>query len=124
MTTQTATLADFLMARIAEDERRLDVPEFIEEDSARGPGWGHRGDGQECPLCGMWQFSGTESVTEDAWLEHADRAHQRSRVLAECEAKRRIVEWFSGSDPDDQPVMKMLALPYISHPDYRPEWRP
>lgn len=83
------TLTDFLLARIAEDEHRLDVPEFDEVDSARGPGWGNRGD---CPICGAYGSDGTEVVTEEAWWEHAESAHQRSRVLAECEAKRRIVE--------------------------------
>lgn len=33
-------LAEWLLDCIAEDERRLDLPEFVEEDSARGPGWG------------------------------------------------------------------------------------
>ena len=56
------------------------------------------------------------------------------RILAECEAKRRIVteagdyspelaegdngEWAFGT------VLRMLALPYANHPDYQPEWRP
>lgn len=83
------TLTEFLTARIDEDERRLDAPAFMEADSVRGPGWGDRGD---CPICDKYQFEGTESATEDAWYEHVDQAHQRTRVLAECEAKRRIVE--------------------------------
>jgi hypothetical protein len=34
------------------------------------------------------------------------------------------VEWGqSYSDPDGQDVLKLLALPYADHPDYREEWR-
>jgi hypothetical protein len=56
------------------------------------------------------------------------------RVLAECEARRRIVEDYlaqlnshrSGWDaraPRDYPL-RALALPYTDHTDYREEWRP
>jgi hypothetical protein len=57
-----------------------------------------------------------------------------ARVLADCEAKRRIVEDYlaqlnshqSGWDartPRDYPL-RALALPYADHADYRDEWRP
>lgn len=62
-----------------------------------------------------------------------------ARVLAECEAKRRIVERFARLEgraakfPNlvnggEVAVMRLtvtdLALPYADHPDYRDEWRP
>jgi hypothetical protein len=60
----------------------------------------------------------------------------QARVLAECEAKRRIVEG-AANEPDvnaDQrdiglwegylSAAELLALPYSDHPDYRPEWKP
>lgn len=76
-----------------------------------------------------------------------------NRVLAECDAKRRIVAahpmgegqdggWeihrvvgcltcitcgVDGADIVDAgpcPTLRALALPYASHPDYRDEWRP
>jgi hypothetical protein len=44
-----------------------------------------------------------------------------ARVLAECAAKRRIVEMYAGQH--GQPyVLHFLALPYADHPDYRQEW--
>jgi hypothetical protein len=64
------------------------------------------------------------------------------RVLAECEAKRRIVEhWKStvewaedpGCDSPDRylmvaaglyEAMRHLAEPFADHPDYQPSWRP
>ena len=107
MTTETLTLTDFLLARIAEDEA----------DARAG------------------------LVAEGSW-----------RVLAECEAKRRIVELHSireaspscsqcggyTATTDGQrgivhhgyaipwpcPTLRALALPYADHPDYREDWRP
>jgi hypothetical protein len=51
------------------------------------------------------------------------------RVLAECEAKRRIVEVarFADEGPAGwgyRSILRLLALPYADHPDYSPEWRP
>lgn len=67
-----------------------------------------------------------------------------TRMLAECEAKRRIVEahkpyrriYGLGCDvclqprhlPADAPgwpclTLRLLALPYADHPDYQQEWR-
>jgi hypothetical protein len=57
------------------------------------------------------------------------------RILAECEAKRRIVELHRiGYDPCDAhdasfesipcETLELLALPYADHPDYREAWRP
>jgi hypothetical protein len=54
----------------------------------------------------------------------------RDRVLAECEAKRRIVEvaaWLLQDGTRAQltahQLLGALALPYADHPDYREEWR-
>lgn len=58
-------------------------------------------------------------------------------VLAECEARRRIIAlhfrtaYLPGDDPDDGCVicggwpcdtLQALALPYASHPDFDPSW--
>jgi hypothetical protein len=122
------TIIEFLNARIAEDERRFDLPDFREEDSARGPGWGNRG---ECPICGGYMFSGTESVTEDGWWDHAEEVHWRTRWLAECAAKRAILaaqKNQEGGDDDmawivaSEVLLKALAAVYKEHPDYWEEW--
>ena len=62
-----------------------------------------------------------------------------ARVLAECEAKRRIVAYREQAvrehDVLNLPltevrtitydaVLRALALPYADHPDYLEEWRP
>lgn len=61
--------------------------------------------------------------------------HDPARVLADVEAKRRIVEeanlYLCDSGPGcgyrtkhGHNVLRLLALPYADHPDYREEWRP
>lgn len=119
-------LTEFLLARIAEDEVPLEVPDWYCTDSARGEGWGSRGD--ECLACGRYMFDGTESATKDAWREHIADAHGRLRL--ECEAKRRIVETIEQTRVTSTyttrllTILMLLALPYADHPDYRDEWKP
>ena len=69
------------------------------------------------------------------FAEHIGR-HDPSRVLREVEAKRRLLIQFelrgdsvratvqpaTGGVWDD--LMRLLALPYADHADYRPEWTP
>lgn len=56
------------------------------------------------------------------------------RMRYECAAKLRIVElnyfndpgddWSSGAESAHDDVLRLLALPYADHPDYREAWRP
>lgn len=78
------TLAEFLLARIAEDESTARALERLEFWPGPGP-----------------------TVEEF-----------ENRLLAECEAKRRLVRMEQAS------VDRILAMPYVGHPDYRGEWRP
>lgn len=120
------SLAEFLRARIAEDEAavvafRSDETEF----------WGHPFDSDH-PNDPPWKlkvnFSG-----DDVYHIPLIEADAR-RVLAECEAKRQIVEQWEMMQPpvsasDDRLAENLfislmhLALPYESHPDYCEEWR-
>jgi hypothetical protein len=68
--------------------------------------------------------------------------HDPAHVLAEVEAKRRILsevvpeidgmedridgEWGVGDPTERESValLRLLALPYADHPDYRQEWKP
>lgn len=98
--TRQITLAEFLLARIAEDEaiaRRR-----------------HAALGSPGP--------------ETTWGKAA------KRTLAECEAKRRIVNaWRSGFLEEDRystgwhdfhvHALCLYASVYTDHPDYREEWR-
>ncbi|SNT43269.1 hypothetical protein SAMN05443665_102959 [Actinomadura meyerae] len=75
----------------------------------------------------------------DAYAEHIAR-HDPARTLAEVAARRRIVDdyeknaWILGqghSTPEleaaqavRESVLRLLALPYATHPAYQEEWRP
>ncbi len=101
MTTRTQSLAEFLLARIAEDEAR--VREFREI----------YGSADVLPDLGGYAVAGA------------------ARVLAECEAKRRIIATFDryvgharAERDHETAILKALALPYADHPGFREEWRP
>ncbi|MFC8599452.1 MULTISPECIES: DUF6221 family protein [unclassified Isoptericola] len=70
--------------------------------------------------------------------------YDADRLLAECDAKRRIVELAyeatgldmtvdldravtaradSGVEFVGERILRALALPYVHHPEFRPEWR-
>lgn len=120
MTTETLTLTDFLLARIAEDEAAARPGHEVVAPNG-GPIW---------PV----------DNGRDLWHLAIDPA----RVLAECDAKRRIVArhyrdrrdecvgcgWTGPLDDartgpgEECPEMQDLALPYADHPDYRDEWKP
>ena len=96
------TLTDFLLARIAEDE-----------EAAEGVNRGR------------WN-SRVARLDGDLYAL-VSRQHP-ARVLAECEAKRRIVEHCDydhlALSPGDPYVLQLLALPFASHPDYDESWKP
>ena len=98
------TLTEFLLARIAEDER------IVAEWPNEGP-WGLHSEGS------MWVDPNAQPI----YAPHA-------RVLAECEAKRRIVSLLGALHvqmPASVEVgLSALALPYADHPDYDEAWRP
>jgi hypothetical protein len=98
-------LTQFLLDRIAEDKERFAVEDWELEwvaapDSTAGAG-------------------------DDAYI-----ITLHSRLLAECEAKRQIVEecaekkdWYENSW-GYRVILRLLAVPYADHPDYQQEWRP
>jgi hypothetical protein len=116
------SLVEFLLARIAEDEevaraasvRRYDFMTFADH------------------------ILSVERDSTDAMDEHVAR-WDPARVIAECDARRRIVEsarhtlfddplrrtdfWRGARDVADADL-RFLALPYADHPDYDPAWRP
>lgn len=112
------TLPEFILARIAEDE------------AAARP----------------YETAVLEDAPVVAWGFGQATTKRQMRALADCEAKRRIVDWLTEviadkervlADPDpamvwagDQHLNAMalavqaLASVYADHPDYREEWRP
>lgn len=139
--TPIMTLAEFLLARIADDEAtaRNALPAALAGDPEPEPIWQHRGDGYifietpDDPLDYVVVYD--EGSPSDEEAGHIVRWQPR-RVLAECETKRHIVaecaRW-SEMDPYCSPIdmssliadefLLLLAQPYADHPDYREEWR-
>ena len=107
-----STLSDFLLARFAEDEavaRRVTLDD------------------------GTWSWASVDFNFSEA-AEHGNR-WSPARVLAECEAKRRIVEWaesppcwyapcgLANQVESTDALLRALALPHADHPDFDPAWR-
>ena len=106
---------EFVLARVAEDEA------VARAAISHGEG------------CLDWSDEG------DPTDVHIAR-HDPARVLAECAAKRRIVEQITSTSAEIKSAMPggsgrlssmyglertlhLLAQPYADHPDYREEWR-
>lgn len=134
------TLTEFLLAQIAEDEadaRAAANRVWLLEDNTITLYPGEDGDGYM------------------AWPTRADAYHAANwaprRVLAECEAKRLIVDlhmqaswdidgqqtcsrcvdpdgWTVTTLPDEERwpcyTLRFLALPFADHPDYDEAWKP
>ncbi|MFF2954318.1 DUF6221 family protein [Kitasatospora sp. NPDC057965] len=99
------SLADFLTARLDEDEqvaREAGNVVDVVDDWAEG-----RGD----PL----------GAKVGPFLDR----YTPARALAEVDAKRRVMaDTESFSQDGRHAVLFLLALSYADHPDYRPEWAP
>lgn len=111
--TGAATLKDFLLARIAEDEGTAlyaQTRDDLQPEDWAGWWFGHH--------------------------QHYSR-YSPARVLAECGAKRDIIAdhgkgeaWCDycadySDEPSDQCLtLRRLAKVYAAHPDYREEWKP
>ena len=99
MSLDEPTLTEFLLARIHDREA---VAHDIQHTERPG-------------VVPMVQVFGGGALIR----EMVDPAH----ILAECAAKRRIVNPVWWSEAGGQ-VLELLALPYADHPDYRAEWKP
>jgi len=148
------SIVEFLISRIEEDQAAAqaaggnDGPPTWLEDDADGV-YGVRPDVDWDEVCqshtygvpNECDFNPTAcgiSMTDDPVLEHARARHiarhDPARVLAECAAKRRIVEECAPNVAKDWPfpdglnlsefVVAEFAQPYADHPDFDPAWRP
>jgi hypothetical protein len=83
------------------------------------------------------------AIDQDWHLVPARMVYSPRVVLADIDAKRRIINLHSKGYEDNPgsiapqgwctvcdgeplpcPTLRLLALPYADHPDYRDEWRP
>ncbi|MEO3978789.1 DUF6221 family protein [Streptomyces sp. CAU 1734] len=122
----TDALLSFLRARLADDAT-------LATAANTGP-WRTEDEPYEF-LADSFALSGRE---RRATSQHIVR-HQPARVLAEVDAKLRLLSIHrrytdepgqaclgcaGGIDWGSCPVARLLALPYADHPHYREEWRP
>jgi hypothetical protein len=122
---------EFLLARIAEDEKAA--------KAAHSGAWTIAAPwGPHDLLTGLVDKSGARVVDgAQEMLEHIAR-HDPARVLADCDGQRRTVELHQLREKGRGAVsacrtcgrrhgwpcstLRFLALPYVNHPSYRPEW--
>lgn len=118
-------LPEFLNARIDEDEEvaRRPTPEEYENGESYMFWHEHATDEVQwhTALCGLRMGEYMEACQCDV----------RARVLAECGAKRDVVEnaarYLNECDQSETLAtytLTVLALPYADHPDYDEAWRP
>lgn len=125
---ETSAITEFLLARIAEDEAAAQGAGLIAWLIYRRPD-------------GSMDYTEVATATvycPDIWVTAEGEAegfasvmviYDERRVLAECNAKERIVERYAflakhGDSGDARWVLPLLALPYADHPDCLPEWKP
>ena len=134
-------LRDFLLARIAEDEARARAAfQLVGEEQVGGWYWSDAGDAvfldrtPDPVACGPWQ-----QLMHQPFAHHMVR-WDPERVIAECDAKRKVVEGCAAALPAPPlrrkllasavsfdrkrrelatGAVRLLALPYADHPDRR-----
>ena len=116
-------LVDFIRAQLARDEQV--AREALEQTA---PEWRTYFKQIIAP--------GSRHETEIAEAETSEAAahiarHDPARVLAEVEAKRKVVAWVELQQVPNSTIgddfafaLYALALPYADEPGYRDEWRP
>jgi hypothetical protein len=139
------TLVEFLTAMLDRDEAPTWTlsPYACEPGCCAPAGWV----GSQCRYCDPSPvYGGTVEAMTSSAEEHAETIHQRSRVLREVGAKRRIIAEHEVGSDDSGPwngycglcfndrtfnaaeapclTLRLLALPYADHEDYDEEWRP
>ena len=127
------TLTDFLLARIAEDERAarklaetdrrpvlslattVNHPDriLLECEAKRRIIELHR----------SWPVLVETPPTFEQAGSDADSMTFRMSQQIQWQTQQEYVARF-GSEPPSAPMMRALALPYADHPDFRDEWRP
>ncbi len=110
------SLVEFLLARIDEDEaaaRRFMVDNDDYPDHVLG----------QHP-CGWIRRRTVDSPGRHLDVEDFEGGPgNAARVLADCEARRRLVHHAADTmDAGGRTVLELLALPYADHPGYREEW--
>jgi hypothetical protein len=126
------TLVEFLLARIADDAGIA--------ESVSPPPW-HAVDADDEAYIISQDFGEQVAVTDHLNVDHIMQ-WDPARVLAECEAKRRLITEVHCAHPfghpdncnscsyysehevalEECPTLRLLAQPFSDHPDYDKAW--
>lgn len=136
-TTDQGTLADFLFARISEDEKAARAALKAAADfDAMHPGYNTFG----ARYCWAWSYTnGGQTIDprdgSSPDLFRTNTAASPTRLLAECQRKRRLVARLTAAaaqGPDDTwnaadsllvDTLRDTASVYADHEAFREEWR-
>lgn len=125
----TADLVTFLRARLDEDGARA--------KAAGGDSWRRQDHPSE--TVAIYDSKGEPVVYDEGSPTEEQAAHitrhDPARVLAEVDAKREVVRlaeraydyhetFTNGFAAAMEHALRLFALPYADHADYREEWRP
>ena len=115
MTRTTGALAEFVLARIWEEEANVDartVPHGVLVEVAPGVQVWHTF-GADMPMNELHGGAGQ-------WVIRTDPG----RLRADCVAKRRMVLLATELDPEfGTRLLRIMATPYRRHPEFRDEWQ-
>lgn len=135
------TITEFLLARIAEEEQianRLlrDLTSQIEDEGVTADDLGAVTPTRMLAADIGSRYRGQSRWSNVARGQYITALSDAARVLAECRAKRRIVEdkrridasagdteWHYGYSDGNYDAIRALAFVYADHPDYDPAWR-
>jgi len=123
------TLTEFLLARITEDEQVARTASWFDRPPIEPtPDWTYKGDGYEVEPGVTHDREGIAAAVNPEEGTHIAR-HDPARVLAECEAKRRIIAMHgelcfgNGDRGAGDEVLEHLAQVYADHPSFDPTWK-
>lgn len=138
----TDDLVDFIRARLDDDEQAACAAALQVTERAVAPAYAaeHVGSGGKWSVH-PWLFSGRVEASVGPHAERVEIAtlanehiarHDPAQVLADIDAKRRIIDYNAHAAKYHEPpgaalamlTLRALAVPYRSHPDYQPKWAP
>jgi hypothetical protein len=104
-------LAEFLLARVGEDET-----------VARAA----RGSGMHDDRPAVKEWIGLANPRRMlVWSDARRRIIALHQITVRSTPNGEAVEYCAGcGHPEPCPTLRLMALPYADHPDYREEWRP
>ncbi len=137
----TVNLADFLVARIAEDEARLrkllaatvQTRTMLREHQMEllgrlVPGHFVWPDVEQAATAALTDVDAKRRIVERCRPRYAVMYRESERLLAEA-FDQSAMQIVGSSGPmwpfaEAEALLRLLALPHADHPDYREEWRP